>query len=117
MRKAGFLPIGTSRHISQHFSLRASRLPQPSRARLRTFGVEPTRSRRAPLSSAIRLMKRKEHAMTIIRCTDNDCDNTRMNNAGYEIIAIETYDWPDGYSETEIIWAKDGPIEERELPY
>ncbi len=55
--------------------------------------------------------------MTIIRCTDNGYDNARMNAAGYEIIAIETYNWLDGYSETEILWGKDGPIDERELAY
>jgi len=55
--------------------------------------------------------------MTIIRCTDNDYDNTRMNTAGFEIIAVETYNWSDGYSETEILWGKEGPIEKRELPY
>lgn len=55
--------------------------------------------------------------MTTIRCNDDDFNNTRMNKAGYEIIAIETYSWPDGYSETEIIWAKDGPIDERDLPF
>jgi len=55
--------------------------------------------------------------MTIIRCTDNDYNNRRMNTAGFEIIAVETYNWRDGYSETEILWGKEGPIEERELPY
>ena len=55
--------------------------------------------------------------MTITRCTDNEFNNARMTAAGYKIIAIETYSWPDGWSETEIVWAKDGPIDERELPY
>ena len=40
--------------------------------------------------------------MAIIRHTDNDFDNTRMTAAGYEIIAIETYRWDDGQTETEI---------------
>jgi hypothetical protein len=80
-------------------------------------GLNRPEGRRAPLSSAIGLMQRKEHAMTSIRCTDNDFDNARMNNAGFEIIAIETYNWPDGHSETEILWGKDGPLEERELPF
>jgi len=55
--------------------------------------------------------------MTIIRCAENEYNNTRMNDAGFEIIAIETYNWADGYSETEILWGKEGPIEERELPF
>ena len=55
--------------------------------------------------------------MTIIRCNDDHFNNARMNAAGYEIIAIETYSWPDGWSETEILWAKSGPIDERELPF
>jgi hypothetical protein len=55
--------------------------------------------------------------MTIIRCADSEHNNTRMNEAGFEIIAIETYNWADGCSETEILWAKEGPIEERELPF
>jgi hypothetical protein len=84
---------------------------------LRTFGVELLRGRRAPLLSAIGLMQREEHVMTIIRCTENDYDNARMNAAGYDIIAIETYNWPDGHSETEILWGKDGPIDKCELPY
>jgi len=55
--------------------------------------------------------------MTIIRRTNNDFNNERMNAANFEIIAIETYNWPDGHSETEILWGKEGPIEECELPF
>ena len=55
--------------------------------------------------------------MTIIRWAENEYNNTRMNDAGFEIIAIETYNWADGYSETEILRGKEGPIEERELPF
>jgi hypothetical protein len=74
-------------------------------------------ARRAPLPSARKLTGKKEHAMTIIRCAENEYNNTRMNEAGFEIIAIETYNWADGYSETEILWSKEGPIEEHELPF
>ena len=56
--------------------------------------------------------------MTIIRCTENDFDNACMTDAGYEIIAIETYRWDDGHTETEILWGKDEqPIDESEVPY
>ena len=34
--------------------------------------------------------------MTIIRHTDCAVLNTAMTEAGYDIIAIETYRWPDG---------------------
>jgi len=43
MRRAGFGPDQSSRHIRTDCRPRALRLPQPNRARLRTFGVEPTR--------------------------------------------------------------------------
>lgn len=56
--------------------------------------------------------------MTIIRCIDNDISNTRMTDEGYEIIAVETYRWNDGHTETEILWAKEEqPVDESELPY
>ena len=45
--------------------------------------------------------------MAIVRCSNNDFDNTRMNASGFEILAIETYHWTDGSTETEILWAKD----------
>lgn len=34
--------------------------------------------------------------MTIVRHTNNDFDNARMNNAGFEILAIEDHHWADG---------------------
>ena len=56
--------------------------------------------------------------MTIIRCSDNTYDNARMSAGGFEILAIETYHWDDGTSETEILWAKDEqPISDRDVPY
>ena len=56
--------------------------------------------------------------MTIIRCNENDFDNARMINAGYEIIAIETYRWDDGRAETEVLWGKEEPpIVESEIPF
>jgi hypothetical protein len=56
--------------------------------------------------------------MTIIRCIDCAFDNTRMASAGFEIIGVEDYRWADGYTETEIFWAKDEPpIDERDLPF
>ena len=56
--------------------------------------------------------------MMIVRCTDNDFDNTRMTAAGYEVIAVETYRWDDGHSETEILWGKDGlPLDAGEVPF
>ena len=56
--------------------------------------------------------------MAIIRCSENDFDNTRMINTGYEIIAIETYRWNDGHAETEILWSKEEPpITDSELPF
>ena len=56
--------------------------------------------------------------MTIVRCTDSHFDNARMTAAGYEIIAIETYHWDDGHSETEILWGKDEPrIYASEVPF
>jgi len=56
--------------------------------------------------------------MTIIRHGDCPALNARMTNAGYEIIAIETYRWPDGVIETEILWGRDEPpITEDELPF
>lgn len=56
--------------------------------------------------------------MTIIRCTDCAFDNARMTEAGYDIIAIETWIWDDGDTETEILWAKDEqPIEASEVPF
>lgn len=56
--------------------------------------------------------------MSILRCTDNGYDNARMTAAGYEIIAVETWTWQDGVSETEILWGRDEqPIGEADLPY
>ena len=55
--------------------------------------------------------------MTVIRCTECAYHNDRMSDAGYEIIAIETYAWPDGETEIEILWGTDGPIDERELTH
>jgi hypothetical protein len=56
--------------------------------------------------------------MTIIRRTNNEFDNARMNAAGYEILAVEDYHWDDGHIESEILWAKDEqPIAEGEVPY
>ena len=56
--------------------------------------------------------------MTIIRHTDCPATNAAMTEAGYEIIAIETSHWPDGVTETEILWGRDEPpITEAELPF
>ena len=56
--------------------------------------------------------------MTTIRCTDCEFHNTRMTDAGYEIIGLETYHWHDGHTETEILWGRDEhPITADELPY
>lgn len=56
--------------------------------------------------------------MAIIRHTDNDFDNIRMTAAGYEIVAIETYRWDDGQTETEILWGRDElPITDADIPY
>ena len=56
--------------------------------------------------------------MTIIRHTDRPALNAAMTEAGYEIIAIETYRWPDGVAETEILWGRDEPpITEGEVPF
>ena len=42
----------------------------------------------------------------------------RLTEAGYDIIAIETWIWDDGDTETEILWAKDEqPIEASEVPF
>ena len=56
--------------------------------------------------------------MTIIRCTDCAFDNARMTDAGYDIIAIETWRWDDGGTETEILWGKaEQPIEASEVAF
>ncbi len=56
--------------------------------------------------------------MTIVRCTDCAFHNARMSTAGYDIIAIETYRWQDGVTETEILWGREEPpIEESEVPF
>ena len=56
--------------------------------------------------------------MTIIRRTDCAFLNAAMTEAGYDIIAIETYRWPDGVAETEILWGRDeSPISEDEVPF
>ncbi len=56
--------------------------------------------------------------MTIIRRTDCPALNAAMTEAGYDIVAIETYLWPDGVIETEILWGRDeSPITEAEVPF
>ena len=55
--------------------------------------------------------------MTLIRHSDNDFDNARMTALGYEIIAIETHAWPDGITETEIVWGRDDTITEADIPF
>ncbi|BAJ79760.1 hypothetical protein ACMV_04130 [Acidiphilium multivorum AIU301] len=56
--------------------------------------------------------------MTIIRRSDCPALNAAMTEAGYEIIAIETYHWPDGGTETEILWGREAPpITGAELPF
>ena len=56
--------------------------------------------------------------MTIIRCTDCAFDNARMTDAGYDIIAIETWRWDDGGTETEILRGKvKQPIEASEVAF
>jgi hypothetical protein len=55
--------------------------------------------------------------MTLIRHRDTDFDNARMTALGYEIIAIETRQWPDGITETEMVWGRDDTITEADLPY
>ncbi len=54
--------------------------------------------------------------MTIIRHSDYPALSAAMTEAGYDIIAIETYRWPDSVTETEILWGRDEPpITEAEL--
>ena len=56
--------------------------------------------------------------MTIIRRTDCAFLNAAMTEAGYDIIAIESYRWPDGVTETEILWGREEPpITEAEVPF
>jgi hypothetical protein len=55
--------------------------------------------------------------MTLIRHSDNDFDNARMTALGYEIIAVETRSWPDGVTETEMVWGRDDTIAESDLPF
>lgn len=56
--------------------------------------------------------------MTIIRHSDCPALNAAMTEAGYEIIAVETYNWPDGVTEIEILWGRDEPpITEAEVPF
>jgi hypothetical protein len=56
--------------------------------------------------------------MNTTRCSDNEYDNARMTAASYEILAIETYRWNDGHTETEILWTKEEqPIAASEVPY
>ena len=56
--------------------------------------------------------------MTIIRHSDCPATNAAMTEAGYEIIAIETYRWPAGVTETEILWGRDEPpITADEMPF
>ena len=58
--------------------------------------------------------------MKIIRHSDCPALNAAMTEAGYEIIAVETYHWPDGVTETEteILWGREAPpITGAELPF
>jgi len=55
--------------------------------------------------------------MTFIRHSDTDFDNARMSALGYEIIAIETHAWPDGITETEIVWGRDDTITEGDIRF
>ena len=56
--------------------------------------------------------------MTIIRHSDCPPLNAAMTEAGYEIIAIETYHWPDCVTETEILWGREAPpITEADVPF
>ena len=56
--------------------------------------------------------------MTIIRHSDCPTLNAVMTEAGHDIVAIETYRWPDGVIETEILWGRDeSPITEAEVPF
>ena len=56
--------------------------------------------------------------MTILRHSDCPALNAAMTEAGYEIIAIETYRWSDGVIETEILWGRDEPpISDDEMPF
>jgi hypothetical protein len=64
-----------------------------------------------------RLAASREIPMTLIRHSDNDFDNARMTALGYEIIAIETHTWPDGVTETEIVWGRDDTISEADLSF
>ena len=55
--------------------------------------------------------------MTLIRHSDNAFDNTRMTSLGYEILAIETTTWPDGITESEVVWGRDDAISAADLPF
>lgn len=56
--------------------------------------------------------------MTIVRCIDCEYDNARMTDGGFEIICVEDYRWPDGHTETEILWTREEPpISECDLPF
>ena len=56
--------------------------------------------------------------MTTTFATDNDFDNARLTQAGFEIIAATTRTWSDGATETEILWGRhDTPITETDLPF
>jgi hypothetical protein len=49
--------------------------------------------------------------------TGCDAHNARMSALGYEIIAIETHGWPDGLTETEVVWGRDDAITDADLPF
>lgn len=56
--------------------------------------------------------------MTIIRHSDCQALNAAMTEAGYEIIAVETYNWPDDVTETEILWGREAPpITDADVPF
>jgi len=55
--------------------------------------------------------------MTLIRHSDNDFDNTRMTSLGYEVLDIETTTWPDGITESEVVWGRDDTISAADLPF
>jgi hypothetical protein len=64
-----------------------------------------------------RLAAQREILMTLIRHSDNDFDNARMTSLGYEVLAIETTTWPDGITESEVVWGRDDTISASDLPF
>ena len=55
--------------------------------------------------------------MILVRYSDNEFDNARMTSLGYEVVASETTSWPDGVTETELVWGRDDTISASDLPY